>query len=140
MASWETVACDFTANGYRLPTSDEWVYAASGGNVLFGTQYTYAGSDIIDEVAWYKDNSGSKAHEVKGKKPNEFGLYDMSGNVREWDWGYPFNTIYKRMNFGGSWNSSAEYCTVSRFGYQFANAYYCSWDIGFRVVRTAIVE
>ena len=139
LASWETVACDFTANGYRLPTSDEWVYAASGGNVLFGTQYTYAGSDIIDEVAWYQDNSGSKAHEVKGKKPNDFGLYDMSGNVWEWCW-WEYNDDLC-MNFGGSWNRSAEYCTVSPFDYQFANAYFRYYNtIGFRVVRTAIVE
>ena len=138
--SWKAVACDFTANGYRLPTSDEWPYAASGGNELFGTQYTYAGSDIIDEVAWYQDNSGSKAHEVKGKKPNDFGLYDMSGNVREWCWWYS-STSSNRLNFGGSWNCSAEYCTVSRFDYQFTNAYFRYYEtIGFRVVRTAIVE
>jgi sulfatase modifying factor 1 len=66
------------ANGYRLPTEAEWEYSAKAG-----TQFIYAGSDQIDEVAWYSDNSGLKTHEVKTKKPNTWGFYDMSGNVWE---------------------------------------------------------
>lgn len=70
-----------TGYTFRMPTEAEWEYAARGGNRSQG--YMYAGSDLLDEVAWYRDNSDGKAHAVAQKKPNELGLYDMSGNVYE---------------------------------------------------------
>ena len=72
----------FLGKDFYLPTEAEWEYAARGGHKSEG--YKYAGSDNVDEVAWYKDNSGGTSHPVGQKKPNELGLYDMSGNVNEW--------------------------------------------------------
>ena len=71
-----------TEKNYRLPSEKEWVFAAKGGNLSKG--YDYAGSNNINEVGWYSDNSDGKIKPVGLKKPNELGIYDMTGNVFEW--------------------------------------------------------
>ena len=113
-STWNAATCDFTADGYRLPTEAEWEWAARGGE-----SYTYAGSDDIDEVAWYEDNTNDTGtRDVKTKKKNAYGLYDMSGNVWEWCWDWygsisgdtassgPASGSY-RCQRGGSWGSNA---------------------------------
>ncbi len=69
-----------TGRKFRLPKSAEWKFAACGGNKTH--DYTYSGSNNLDEVGWHNSNSGQKTHPVGKKKPNELGIYDMSGNRR----------------------------------------------------------
>jgi sulfatase modifying factor 1 len=76
--------------GYRLPTEAEWEYAARAGQST-----TYAGSNELGDVGWYRDNSGSKTHPVAQKQSNAWGLYDMSGNVWEWVWDWYDSSYYQ---------------------------------------------
>nr|WP_218034077.1 SUMF1/EgtB/PvdO family nonheme iron enzyme [Acrocarpospora corrugata] len=75
----EDVACDWTADGYRLPTEAEWEYACRAGHT--GVRY-----GELDEIAWHRDNSGGEPHDVATRTPNAWGLHDMIGNVWEWCW------------------------------------------------------
>ncbi len=159
-AQW-TVTINAGANGYRLPTEAEWEYAASGGQK--SGSYTYSGSNTVDAVAWYWKNSGDenltgswywttieenhdKTKPVGSKKPNELGLYDMSGNVREWcwDWYGDLQTHVKnpkgsqsgfgRVWKGGGWIGTASFCELAYRGSLAANG--AGPDQGFRVVRS----
>lgn len=117
-----------TGKSFRLPTEAEWEFAARGGKLSQG--FKYAGSNTVDDVAWYKDNSESMTHPVATKAPNELGLYDMSGNVFEWchDWfgNYsgdaqtnptgPTSGTYRSCR-GGGWGYNDTYCRVSYRSY-----------------------
>lgn len=112
---------------FRFPTSTEWVFAAKGGNQSKG--YTYAGSNVLNEVGWYSGNSGNTLHEVKQLMPNELGFYDMSGLLSECT---VSSSSYKE-GYGGSYSATEGECKISANVYK---QYYFSSnyaDLGFRL-------
>ena len=119
------------ANGYRLPTTVEWEWAAKGGNKSKG--YKYSGSNEIDVVGWYKQNSSGTPHPVGEKKPNELGLYDMTGNVWEWCVYIKSDNSSKDGFRGGSCSYRQEGCAVHRPDYN-GKTEQRQGDIGFRII------
>jgi formylglycine-generating enzyme required for sulfatase activity len=146
-SSGGVITCDWSANGYRLPTEAEWEYAAKGGGRDF-LEYEYTGDSNPDTVAWYRSNSGKKTHPVGTKAGNSLGIYDMSGNVWEWCWdwkgayesraqsdpvGAASGTI--RVCRGGSWGSVARNIrSAIRVSVGPSDRYF---SLGFRLVRPA---
>jgi formylglycine-generating enzyme required for sulfatase activity len=137
-----------TKKPFRLITEAEWEFAARGG--LQSKNHKYSGSNNIDEIAWYITSSKDKGTYPAGtKKPNELGIYDLSGNVYEWcgDWydseyyfGSPSDNPkgvangISRVVRGGSWHDTAEkHRVASRFN---GSPTYCGYNIGFRVARS----
>jgi formylglycine-generating enzyme required for sulfatase activity len=141
------VSCDFTADGYRLPTEAEWEYACKGGARSAG--YKYSGSSSVDEVAWFNDNAADKTHPVGTKKANELGIYDMSGNIFEWCWDWYEEDYYRnspsqhptdpdggsyRVIRGGAWQNSARYVHCAGRHKNWASSHVD--NVGFRLCRT----
>jgi sulfatase modifying factor 1 len=148
------------ANGYRLPTEREWEYAATGGQA--GKGHAYSGGASLDSVGWYWRNAGERyllgfwhwsaveqnrnqTKPVGGKAPNELGIHDMSGNVREWCWdrfaepaadgaaSNPNPESFTRVWKGGGWMGGDFCCKPSfRGGFEPAGT---GPDQGFRVCR-----
>jgi formylglycine-generating enzyme required for sulfatase activity len=125
------------ANGYRLPSQKEWEFAARGGTQTQG--YTYSGSNNLNAVGWYYENSGNAVHEVGNKLANELGIYDMSGNLSEWSgsW-YPDFEGEFRVIQGGGWNFRAGGCTVAFRDMNDPKSRI--EDYGFRVALSAATE
>lgn len=134
---WSAVTMN-DANGYRLPTSEEWVYAAAGGDPAQPDwSYTYAGSNVLDEVAWHSGNRGSLSYlEVKQKKPNRLGLYDMSGNVLEWCWDADSDSTKRRVRGGGTGDTDDDAYKLSGDGWRSWIILNANTGVGLRVVRS----
>ncbi|SET45156.1 Formylglycine-generating enzyme, required for sulfatase activity, contains SUMF1/FGE domain [Natronincola peptidivorans] len=125
----QNVICNWESNGYRLPSEAEWEYACRAGT----TEVRYG---EIDKIAWYKENSAGKTHEVGQKEPNAWGLYDMLGNVWEWCWDVYDEQVYGsyRVFRGGGWCDPARGCLATNrrrshptFGID---------DLGFRLAKS----
>ncbi|AYY13776.1 formylglycine-generating enzyme family protein [Actinobacteria bacterium YIM 96077] len=125
-ATWDT-----SADGYRLPAEAEWEYACRAGTT--GPRYGH-----LDEIAWYRDNSSERVHDVGGKLPNAWGLYDMLGNVWEWCWDIYDAEVYGsyRVLRGGGWFDEHWSCraSVRRRSHPTLQID----DVGFRVARSVV--
>ncbi len=150
--SGDYIELDISKKGYRLPTEAEWEYACRAGTE---SDY-YWGENInqdytcpdIDYYCWYDKNSGEEIHSVGQQRPNNFGLYDMNGNVWEWCWDWYDESYYSvspcsnpagpssgvlRVVRGGSWSDSARKCRSAERGG--GSPAYCLYTLGFRPVR-----
>lgn len=155
MPDWD---CNYSANGYRLPTETEWEYACRAGT---DGPYDFASPDKLRQYAWFAENAGQKTHPVGEKKANRWGIYDLYGNVSEWCEDVYSPTYYKespavdppgppspgrdvkRVLRGGNWKASADMCRASfRQGQRTGDTDACFYTdyCGFRCVRRVTPE
>ncbi len=151
----KAIQCDFTQNGYRLPTEAEWEYTARGGNS--GEDNIYSGGNQLVEFGWFQDNAAGQTQPVGLKQPNPLGLYDLSGNVWEWCYDKYLDTYYQdspvlnpigpdagkenkylggweRSRRGGAYNEAAASCRITNRS--FDGQAYEAQASGFRLVRS----
>ncbi|MEU1340200.1 SUMF1/EgtB/PvdO family nonheme iron enzyme [Streptomyces sp. NPDC005827] len=130
-ADGEGVEWDASAGGYRLPSEAEWEHACRAGTT--GPHY-----GPLDEVAWYRDNSHERIHEVGGRRPNPWGLYDVLGNVWEWCWDVYDAEVYGecRVLRGGGWFDEHWSCRAS--ARRRSHPTFQVDDVGFRVARSLV--
>ncbi|TPQ17252.1 formylglycine-generating enzyme family protein [Streptomyces sporangiiformans] len=128
-ADGEGIEWDASADGYRLPTEAEWEHACRAGTT--GPRY---GS--LDDIAWYRGNSQERVHDVGGKRPNPWGLYDMLGNVWEWCWDLYDAEVYGayRVLRGGGWFDEHWSCRASVR--RRSHPTFRVDDVGFRIARS----
>ncbi|MFI2368189.1 formylglycine-generating enzyme family protein [Streptomyces sp. NPDC018833] len=128
-ANGERIEWDASAGGYRLPTEAEWEHACRAGTT--GPHY-----GLLDEIAWYRDNSHERIHEVGGKLPNPWGFYDMLGNVWDWCWDIYDAEVYGayRVLRGGGWFDEPWSCRAS--ARRRSHPTFQVDDVGFRIARS----
>lgn len=108
---WYGLKMSPVATGFRLPTKEEWLFAARGG--VEKTENKYIGGDDVDELAWYSVNSDRTTHESAQKEPNEIGVYDMNGNVWEWCWDGASKLRPNKFIIGGGYDTSKNGTTLT---------------------------
>ena len=125
----EGIEWDAASDGYRLPSEAEWEYACRAGTT--GPRYGQ-----LDEIAWYRGNSDERIHDVAGKRPNAWGLYDMLGNVWEWCWDIYDAEVYGtyRVLRGGAWFDEHWSCRASVR--RRSHPTFQIDDVGFRIARS----
>jgi formylglycine-generating enzyme required for sulfatase activity len=125
----DEITFDPKANGYRLPTEAEWEYACKAGT----SEPRYG---VLDEIAWYKENSDGSTHDVGTKQPNAWGLYDMLGNVWEWCTDIYDETVYGsyRILRGGGWSDNDRGCLATNRRRSHPISFKID-DLGFRIAR-----
>lgn len=146
--SGDSIVCDFTASGYRLPTEAEWEYAARRGTNM-DMELMYTGEQNVNNIGWFTMNSGEKSWPVMSKNPDYMGLYDMSGNVYEWCWDWYENYTGERQRNpagpasgtfriirGGSWLSSENSLRLTGRSGEVPSIR--SSYIGFRLARSSL--
>jgi len=144
------IGCNWSADGYRIPTKAEWQFTASGGK--FTHNYPYSGNNDIGLVAWYNYNSGYTSHMVGSKLGNELGIFDMSGNIWEVVWDFPRGSYGSYLvnphgsaassvpQLGGNYWSNESACEVFNTSYGVGASIDAGPGDGFRVCRVPVVE
>ena len=138
-SSWQSVSCDFSKNGYRLPTAAEWEFAARGGDMnAEDWNYSFSGSNDADDVAWHSGTSNYKLHEVGLLNPNRLGIYDMTGNSTEYVWSDSdyFNGDRRRYYVFSLISQTSQSMLDNSYGYTYRNPNNLTYQDGFRIART----